>query len=154
TGNAREGENGCVTHPSSFAVCQPPFLWTHFIAAPSCRSCHPLHESLSDRHTANDWPARDNLIPPLTCDWSGTDTRPRACIPPVGRPVPRRPGEGATESKNGPDPLLPTADFAGYQKYILDFCTDNRARKNYRPNDGDQRGHGWGCLAPEAKDEL
>jgi hypothetical protein len=47
---------------------------------------------------------------------------------------------------------LATADFAGFQKYIVDFCTDTRPVKNYAPNDGDQRGHGWGYLAREAKD--
>jgi hypothetical protein len=48
---------------------------------------------------------------------------------------------------------LATADFAGFQKYIVDFCTDSRPQKNYAPHDGDQRGHGWGYLAHEAKDD-
>jgi hypothetical protein len=48
---------------------------------------------------------------------------------------------------------LATADFAGFQKYIVDFCTDTRPIKNYVPYDGDQRGHGWGFLAHDAKDE-
>jgi hypothetical protein len=48
---------------------------------------------------------------------------------------------------------LDTADFAGFQKYIVDFCTDTRPIKNYAPNDGDQRGHGWGYLSLEAKDD-
>jgi hypothetical protein len=48
---------------------------------------------------------------------------------------------------------LATADFAGFQKYIVDFCTDSRPVKNYVPYDGDQRGHGWGFLAHEAKDD-
>jgi CotH kinase protein len=39
---------------------------------------------------------------------------------------------------------LVTHDFAGFQKYIVDFCTDSRPIKNYAPNDGDQRGYGWG----------
>jgi hypothetical protein len=47
---------------------------------------------------------------------------------------------------------LATADFAGFRKYIVDFCTDTRPVKNYAPHDGDQRGHGWGYLAHEAKD--
>jgi hypothetical protein len=47
---------------------------------------------------------------------------------------------------------LATADFAGFRKYIVDFCTDSRPVKNYAPNDGDQRGYGWGYLAHEAKD--
>jgi hypothetical protein len=29
---------------------------------------NPLYESFSDRHAANDWPARNKPIPPLTCD--------------------------------------------------------------------------------------
>ena len=48
---------------------------------------------------------------------------------------------------------LASPDFAGFQKYIVDFCTDTRPQKNYVPNDGDQRGHGWGYLAHEAKDD-
>jgi hypothetical protein len=48
---------------------------------------------------------------------------------------------------------LATADFAGFQKYIVDFCTDTRPVKNYVPHDGDPRGHGWGYLAHEAKDD-
>lgn len=47
---------------------------------------------------------------------------------------------------------LDTADFAGFRKYLVDFCTDSRPVKNYQPNDGDQRGYGWGYLAHEAKD--
>lgn len=49
---------------------------------------------------------------------------------------------------------LETNDFAGLRKYIVDFCTDSRPKKNYAPNDGDQRGYGWGYLAHEAKDDL
>lgn len=48
---------------------------------------------------------------------------------------------------------LTTNDFAGFRKYIVDFCTDSRPVKNYAPNDGDQRGYGWGYLAYETKDE-
>jgi hypothetical protein len=48
---------------------------------------------------------------------------------------------------------LATADFAGFKQYLVDFCTDTRPEKNYAPNDGDQRGYGWGYLAHEAKDE-
>ncbi|MFT3882146.1 MAG: CotH kinase family protein [Gemmatales bacterium] len=48
---------------------------------------------------------------------------------------------------------LSSNDFAGFCKYIIDFCTDSRPTKNYAPNDGDQRGYGWGYLAHEAKDE-
>lgn len=49
---------------------------------------------------------------------------------------------------------LATADFAGFRKYLVDFCTDARPTKNYAPNDGDQRGYGWGYLAHEAKDDA
>jgi CotH kinase protein len=48
---------------------------------------------------------------------------------------------------------LATNDFAGFRKYIVDFCTDSRPTKNYAPNDGDQRGYGWGYLAHEARDD-
>ncbi len=48
---------------------------------------------------------------------------------------------------------LTTPDFAGFQKYLVDFCTDSRPKKTYAPNDGDQRGYGWGYLAHEAKDD-
>lgn len=48
---------------------------------------------------------------------------------------------------------LATNDFAGFQKYLIDFCTDSRPTKNYAPNDGDQRGYGWGYLAHETKDD-
>src|SRR5262249_48619501 len=45
------------------------------------------------------------------------------------------------------------ADFAGFEKYVVDFCTDSRPGKKYAPNDGDPRGYGWGYLAHEAKDD-
>lgn len=48
---------------------------------------------------------------------------------------------------------LATNDFAGYRKFLVDFCTDSRPVKNYAPNDGDQRGYGWGYLTHEAKDD-
>lgn len=48
---------------------------------------------------------------------------------------------------------LDTADFAGFQKYLVDFCTDSRAKKTYAPNDGDPKGYGWGYLMTEAKDD-
>lgn len=47
---------------------------------------------------------------------------------------------------------LATNDFAGFQKYIVDFCTDSRPVRSYAPNDGDPRGYGWGYVAHEAKD--
>jgi hypothetical protein len=48
---------------------------------------------------------------------------------------------------------LATNDFAGFRKYVVDFCTDSRPTKNYAPNDGDQRGYGWGYLAHETRDD-
>ncbi len=48
---------------------------------------------------------------------------------------------------------LASNDFAGFRKYLVDFCTDSRPTKNYAPNDGDQRGYGWGYLSLEAKDD-
>jgi pimeloyl-ACP methyl ester carboxylesterase len=48
---------------------------------------------------------------------------------------------------------LATNDFAGFRKYLVDFCTDSRPTKTYAPNDGDHRGYGWGYLAHEAKDD-
>ena len=61
----------------------------------------------------------------------------------------RRP---ATSAGRGSGPSA-TNDFAGFRKYVVDFCTDSRPTKNYAPNDGDQRGYGWGYLAHEAKDD-
>ena len=48
---------------------------------------------------------------------------------------------------------LESPDFDGFCKYTLDFCTDSRPRKNFRPNDGNQLGYGFGYLALEAKDK-
>ena len=48
---------------------------------------------------------------------------------------------------------IATEDFAGLKKYVTDFCTDTRPGGKYAPNDGDQRGYGWGYLAFESKDE-
>lgn len=48
---------------------------------------------------------------------------------------------------------LTTADFAGFCRFLIDYCTDSRPTRNYAPNDGDQRGYGWGYLAHEAKDD-
>ena len=47
---------------------------------------------------------------------------------------------------------LATPDLAGFRRYIVEFCTDSRAVKNYAPNDGDQHGYGFGYLQQEAKD--
>jgi pimeloyl-ACP methyl ester carboxylesterase len=48
---------------------------------------------------------------------------------------------------------IATADFAGFRRFLVDFCTDTRPTKNYAPNDGDQRGYGWGYLARETRDD-
>lgn len=48
---------------------------------------------------------------------------------------------------------LATPDFDGFYKYVLDFLTDSRPRKNFRPNDGNQLGYGFGFLAFEARDD-
>ena len=48
---------------------------------------------------------------------------------------------------------IATNDFEGFRKYIIDFCTDSRPNRKYAPNDGDQRGYGWGYLAHEAMDD-
>ncbi|MCC7375285.1 MAG: CotH kinase family protein [Verrucomicrobiales bacterium] len=47
---------------------------------------------------------------------------------------------------------LSRPDFAGFCQYILHYGTDTRPEKNYRPNDGDQRGYGFGFLQFEARD--
>ncbi len=47
---------------------------------------------------------------------------------------------------------LSSTDFDGFCKYIVDFCTDSRPTKNYEPNDGDQRGYGFGFLWRESAD--
>ena len=49
---------------------------------------------------------------------------------------------------------LATPNFAGFCKYILDFCTDARPEKNFRPNDGNPLGYGYGYLAYEARDKA
>lgn len=46
---------------------------------------------------------------------------------------------------------LDSADFAGFCKYIVDYCSDSRPIKNYAVNDGDQRGYGFGCLTVESR---
>jgi hypothetical protein len=48
---------------------------------------------------------------------------------------------------------LATPDFRGFCRYITEFCTDSRPVKNYKPNDGDQRGYGFGFLGWEAGDD-
>ena len=48
---------------------------------------------------------------------------------------------------------LATADFRGFCRYITEFCTDSRPVKNYKPNDGDQRGYGFGFLWWESGDD-
>src|SRR5688572_425022 len=49
---------------------------------------------------------------------------------------------------------LATPNFAGFCKYILEFCTDARPQKNFRPNDGNPLGYGYGYLAYEARDKA
>ena len=48
---------------------------------------------------------------------------------------------------------LATPDFAGFCKYIVDFCTDTRPQKNYAVNDKNPLGYGWGYLSLEAADK-
>lgn len=48
---------------------------------------------------------------------------------------------------------LLTNDLRGFEKYLIDFCTDSRPRKDYAPNDGNPLGYGWGYVAHEARDE-
>lgn len=50
------------------------------------------------------------------------------------------------------DRKLDPPGFAGFCKYIIDFCTDSRPQKNYAPNDGNPLGYGWGYLSHEAQD--
>jgi hypothetical protein len=45
---------------------------------------------------------------------------------------------------------LVSPDFAGFAKYIVDFCTDTRPVKDYAVNDRNPVGHGWGYLSLEA----
>ena len=48
---------------------------------------------------------------------------------------------------------LATNDIKGFEKYLLEFCTDSRPVKNYAPNDGNPQGYGWGYVAYEALDK-
>lgn len=48
---------------------------------------------------------------------------------------------------------LATNDLPGFEKYLLEFCTDSRPVKNYQPNDGNPLGYGWGYVAHEAQDK-
>ena len=47
---------------------------------------------------------------------------------------------------------LATPDFAGFCKFIADFCTDSRPSHQYAINDGNPLGYGWGYLSIEASD--
>lgn len=47
---------------------------------------------------------------------------------------------------------LPSPDFNGFCKLIVDFCTDSRTNRNYAPNDGNMLGYGWGHLWWESRD--
>jgi hypothetical protein len=49
--------------------------------------------------------------------------------------------------------VLETPDFAGFCRYIVNFCTDSRPQKDYEPDDNNPVGYGWGYLSWEAKDE-
>lgn len=46
---------------------------------------------------------------------------------------------------------LATPDFAGFCKYIVDYCTDSRSTHQYTINDGNQHGYGFGYLSIEAR---
>ena len=48
---------------------------------------------------------------------------------------------------------LATPDFAGFAKYIVEFCTDTRPVKKYAINDHNPLGYGWGYLSIEATDK-
>ena len=43
-------------------------------------------------------------------------------------------------------------DFGSFAKYIVDFCTDTRPKKDYRIDDQKPLGYGWGYLGIEAAD--
>ena len=49
--------------------------------------------------------------------------------------------------------VLDTPDFAGFCRYIVNFCTDSRPAKNYQPDDNNPVGYGWGYLSWEARDD-
>src|SRR4029079_12916234 len=49
---------------------------------------------------------------------------------------------------------LATPDFAGFCKYVVDFCTDSRPVKDYQLNDGNPLGYGWGRVASDARDDA
>lgn len=49
---------------------------------------------------------------------------------------------------------LLTPDFAGFCKFVVDFCTDSRPKKDYSPNDGNPLGYGYGHLLSECRDEA
>ena len=44
-------------------------------------------------------------------------------------------------------------DFPSFAKYVLDFCTDTRPKKDYAINDQKPLGYGWGYLSIEAADK-
>jgi hypothetical protein len=48
---------------------------------------------------------------------------------------------------------LVTPDFRGFCRYLLDFMTDARTTKNYKPNDGDPLGYGYGYLSHESAEQ-
>lgn len=47
---------------------------------------------------------------------------------------------------------LTPPNFSGFCKYIVDFCTDSRPKKDYAPNDGNPVGYGYGHLLSECRD--
>jgi hypothetical protein len=48
---------------------------------------------------------------------------------------------------------LVSADFSGFVRYALDYCTDSRPEKNYAFNDGNPLGYGYGRLLRESADK-
>ena len=49
---------------------------------------------------------------------------------------------------------LSPANFSGFTRYIVDFCTDSRPKKDYQPNDGNPLGYGYGHVLSECRDNA
>ncbi len=100
-----------------------------------------LAQALTPRGQAVDWPRLDEAV------WNQhprMNQKGSYFVNPVG-----------ADHFGGPwKRTLATNDFAGFRKYLVDFCTDSRPIKNYAPNDGDPRGYGWGYLTHETKDDA
>ena len=47
---------------------------------------------------------------------------------------------------------LATADFAGFVKFLTDYCTDSRADHGWKRDDGNATGYGYGFLRAEGED--